>query len=329
MLVSLCSCVWQKDDTLSLTAMNTVMQITVFNNSRAENERVLDIMSRRIAEIDSLLDANNEESDVYRINNGKEHSSIQVSPDTAEIIRRSVLACEATEGCFDITVMPVVKEWGFHNGTYGVPDKESLEQALSRVKPDGIVADITGNSVEKSQGVEITLGGIAKGYLGDELLRIADEEGVTALVSLGGNIVLCGNKADGSLWSVGIRSPEDAERLACSFESEGNRSVVTSGGYERFFEYEGKVYHHIIDPQSGYPAESDLLSVTVVGDDGALCDAYSTALFVMGKEKAVTFAKESNDFGFVFITTDNEILYSENISGISIESGDFTLRAIQ
>ncbi len=330
MLVSLCSCAFPKvGDTLNLTAMNTVMQITVFNNSRAENERVLGLLSDRIERIDALMDANNEESDVYRINNGEAETEIQVAPETAEIVAKSVFAFYSTENNFNITVMPVVKEWGFHDGTYGVPDKKQLDEALARVKINGISADADLSQVKKSEGVEITLGGIAKGYLGDELLEITKAEGVVALLSLGGNIVLCGDKEDGTLWSVGVKNPSNTEKLACTFKSKGNKSVITSGGYERYFEYAGKTYHHIINPKTGYPAESDLLSVTVIGEDGALCDAYSTGLYVMGKEKAVAFAKENNDFDFIFITTDNEILYTGGIVDIECESGSFTFRAIQ
>ncbi len=324
-----CSCGDYVDDTLTLTAMNTVMQITVFNNSRAENERVLGMLSDRVMEIDSLMDANKNDSDVYRINNGEAETRIQVSPETAEVVAKSLSAFQSTKYNFNITVMPVVKEWGFHDGTYGVPDETKLNEALSRVKSNGITVSTADNWVKKSEGVEITLGGIAKGYLGDELLEITKAEGVTALISLGGNIVLCGDKSDGSLWSVGVKNPRDTESLACTFKSAGNKSVVTSGGYERCFEYEDKTYHHIIDPKTGHPAESDILSVTVIGEDGALCDAYSTALYVMGKEKAVAFAKKSNDYDYIIVTTDNEILYTSGIVDIECESGDFTLQAIQ
>ncbi len=327
-LVICCSCDATGDDTLSLTAMNTVMQITVFNNSKAENERVKGLLSERIVEIDRLMDVNNPESDVYIINNGKAGSDISVSPETADIIAKSLEATQLTDNSFNIAVMPVVKLWGFHDGTYGVPSKENINKALAYVKPNGITVN-TDNSVKKSMGVEITLGGIAKGYLGDELLEITKAEGVTALLSLGGNIVLCGDKADGSLWSVGVKNPYADQGLACSFKSKGNKSVVTSGGYERYFEYGGKTYHHIIDPKTGYPAESNLLSVTVIGECGALCDAYSTGLYVMGKEKAVAFAKENNSFDFVFITTDNEILYTKGVAEIELSDNAFTLTAIQ
>ena len=145
------------------------------------------------------------------------------------------------------------------------------------------------------------------------ILEIAKENGICGIVSLGGNIVLCGENEEKGFWSVGVKDPDNSSEIVCSFECGGNLSVVTSGAYERYFEIEGKAYHHIIDPETGKPAESDLKSVTVIGENGALCDAYSTSLFVMGKNKAVEFIKENNDFEYVLITADNEIICSDGV----------------
>jgi thiamine biosynthesis lipoprotein len=206
---------------------------------------------------------------------------------------------------------------------------QAIKAALPFVDYKNISVSVTENTVTKNENTQISLGGIAKGYLGDELLEIAEEYGASALVSLGGNIVLCGSKSGNEKWSVGVRNPVDDENLACSFKCDGNKSVVTSGAYERYFEYGGKRYHHIIDPKTGRPAESELLSVTVIGENGTFCDAYSTALFVMGKEKSVAFAKEHNEFDFILITNDNEILITDGVGDIKTESSDFTVKSIQ
>jgi thiamine biosynthesis lipoprotein len=229
---------------------------------------------------------------------------------------------------FDVKLMPVISLWGFDSGKYGVPKSEDIEDALNIISNSGYTVT-DDNTVIKSGDTQLMLGGIAKGYLGDVLMNVAREKNVTALVNLGGNIVLCGNKPDGSLWSVGIKNPLDSEELACSFESKGNRSVVTSGAYERYFEYGGKSYHHIIDPATGYPADSDLLSVTVIGEEGTVCDCLSTALFVAGKEEAIEFTKEFDSFQFVLITEDNEILYTDGIQNMELSSDDFTLKEIK
>ncbi len=319
-----------KEATGTITAMNTVMQITVFNTSKGTNEDVLEKMKERIYELSDLFDANLQGSDVYRINNsdGDESKRISVSDDTINVLEAAIGAYHSTDNLFDIKLMPVISLWGFDNGKYGVPKNSELEKAVALVDKSRIYVYETENAVSKTKGTKLSLGGIAKGYLGDELLKIADEYGATALLSLGGNVVLCGDKSENELWSVGIKNPTATDDVALSFKCKGNNSVVTSGGYERFFEYNGKTYHHIIDPETGRPADSDLLSVTVVGENGTLCDAYSTALFVMGKEKAVEFAKENNDFEFVFITDNKEIFLTDGVSEPKNQS-DYKIKSIE
>ncbi len=310
-----------KDYTVNLTAMNTVMKITVYSASEGEIEDVANLMTERISEIESLFDANLTGSDINLLNMPVTEQT--VSDETAEILNISKSASETTDGAFDITVMPVLKLWGFNDGRYGVAADDDIKAFLPFVNYKDV--SVNGNTVTKSVNTQVSLGGIAKGYLGDELLKIAKSHGAVALLSLGGNIVLCGNKANSEKWKVGIQNPEDTESLACSFECDGGKSVVTSGAYERYFEYGGKEYHHIIDPKTGYPAESDLTSVTVIGENGALCDAYSTALFVMGKEKSVEFAKEHNEFEFVFISKDGKMFATDGVENIKTENNGFTI----
>ena len=307
-LTGLCSCAAPQEQTTNLTAMNTLMQIRVFS-SLCDGTEAVTLLENEIRRLENLFDANASESDVYRINSCEKEC--EISRDTAEIIKISKAAFEKTDGAFDITVMPVLRLWGFDNGNYGVPKKKNLKSALALVGSDRIALD--GTTLKKEKGTQISLGGVAKGYLGDRLLEIAKENGICGIVSLGGNIVLCGENEEKGFWSVGVKDPDNNSEIVCSFECGGNLSVVTSGAYERYFEFEGKAYHHIIDPETGKPAESDLKSVTVIGKNGALCDAYSTSLFVMGKNKAVEFIKENNDFEYVLITADNEIICSDGV----------------
>lgn len=318
----MCSCGSKKEATKEFTAMNTLMSIRVFSSSEGSEEEALQLFVDKIKELEALFDANNESGDVALVNEGE--TEILVSEDTAKIIEKSLLANKLTDGAFDITIMPVLKLWGFDNGKYAVPEKENIKTALSLVGEDAI--SLKGNVVTKKKNVEISLGGIAKGYVGDELLKIAKENGASAVLSLGGNIVLCGENEEKGEWTVGVKNPLEANELVCTFEHKGNVSVVTSGGYERSFEKDGKAYHHIIDTKTGEPAETDLLSVTVIGEDGALCDAFSTALFVMGKEKAVKFAKEHNDFEYIFITENKEIIATEGVSSLKLADESFEIR---
>ena len=328
-IAGLCACRSNEYDTLELTAMNTVMQITVFNNSETDSSEVLKEMEECIRHMDSLMNVNDKNSDISKINLASAGDIVEVDTDTARILQMALEAYEYTDGLFDIKLQPVITLWGFDNGKYGVPEADSINDALSIVAGSGYTVDLTNNTVTLTGDTRVVLGGIAKGYLGDKLLQMANEKGVSALLNLGGNIVLCGEKPDGSSWNVGIKNPLDTAGLACSFDSKGNRSVVTSGGYERYFEYGGNTYHHIIDPATGYPADSDLLSVSVIGSEGVVCDCLSTALFVAGKEKAIEFVKEFDSYEFILITEDNEILYTSGIENMKLSDDSFTLKEIQ
>ena len=320
-LLTMCSCNSNGELRTEFTAMNTLMSIRVFSCSNGERDSVIRAFEDKINELDDLFDANNENSDVSKINGKNE--AIKVSEATAEIIEKSIVANKLTDGAFDITIMPVLKLWGFDNGKYGVPEKAKIKTALAFVGKDKL--SVNGNTLTKEENTQISLGGIAKGYVGDELLKIAEKYGASAVISLGGNIILCGENEEKGEWTVGVKNPLETDSLVCTFKHKGNVSVVTSGGYERSFQKDGKTYHHIIDTKTGEPAKSDLLSVTVIGEDGALCDAFSTALFSMGKEKAVKFAKEHNDFVYIFITENKEIITTDGVKGCEILSEEFKL----
>ena len=163
----------------------------------------------------------------------------------------------------------------------------------------------------------IDFGGIAKGYTGQKLAELFQEYGVSsALVSLGGNIQAIGTKPDGNSWKVGIRDPKGGQQDYIGVLSVENQAVVTSGGYERYFEENGETYIHIINPRTGYPADGDLLSVTIVSKDGTLADGMSTALYIMGYEKACQFWRQHREeFNVILVTDDGKIHISENLKG--------------
>ena len=184
-------------------------------------------------------------------------------------------------------------------------------------------------------GVKIDLGGIAKGYTSSRVMEIFREHGVKGLVNLGGNVQACGGKPDGSDWKVAIRKPESAEEKEIRWVDETtpegkalgrvdfpgivqihDRVVVTSGGYERFFEKDGSVYHHILDPATGYPSDSDLVSATVISEDGTLADGLSTSLFVMGSEKAASLWRDHADlFDMILIDRQGRLYVSGGLEG--------------
>lgn len=196
--------------------------------------------------------------------------------------------------------------------TNDVTLKELLKLAdVSKIDYDNKSREIS----FEDAGMEIDLGGIAKGYTSSRIMDIFKEYDVdSGLVNLGGNVQTYRTKTDGSKWRVAVQSPED-ESQYIGVVDVSDKAVITSGGYERYFEQDGKIYHHIIDPATGYPAESGLKSVTIVSDDGTLADGLSTSLFIMGKDKACEFWKaHSDEFDFVLLTDDDSMYISEGIA---------------
>ena len=236
------------------------------------------------------------------------------------------MSIKKSGGAFDITIYPIVKLWGFTTGKYEVPNKEEILKNLEYVDSSNIKLDEKEGTVTVPENIEIDLGGIAKGYAGKKAAEKIRSMGIeSALLNLGGNIQTIGSKPDGSAWGVSICNPEDSSKQLCRIEVV-DKAVVTSGGYQRYFEENGKSYHHIIDPKSGYPAENGLLSVTIVDEDGMLCDALSTTLFVLGKDKALEYC-EKYGIEAILMTDDKKIYVTdglkESFSIIDQTSGDF------
>ena len=224
------------------------------------------------------------------------------------------LLCALTDGALDLSIYPVLRAWGFTTGAYRVPTKGELDELLTHVDYRGVAVDGDGR-VTLSAGMEIDLGSVTKGYTGDRICALLRERGVeSALLDLGGNVQALGGKPDGSAWRVGVRDPEGDGLLGAV--SVRDEAVVTSGGYERCFtDEDGNLWWHILDPADGYPAKNGLLSATVVGSEGVYCDALSTALFVLGEERAVEFWRERRDFEMVLVTEDGRLLLTPALSG--------------
>ena len=287
-----------------LFAMDTYMEFTAYGRGGQQ------AAAKEVQRLDALLSAQNEESQVYALN---QRGSLEVSDDLAEIIQRGKEIFQETDGLFDDTIYPLMELWGFPTGEYHVPSGEEIENLLPDV--DGGTVEISGNTVTLGEGQQIDLGGIAKGYTGEKLTEIFQGYGVSsAMVSLGGNIQAIGTKPDGSSWRVGIRDPKGSQQDYAGVLQVQNEAVVTSGGYERYFEEDGRTYIHIIDPRTGYPVENDLLSVTIVSPDGTLADGLSTALYIMGYDKAVQFWEQHQDeFDVILITADEQIHVSKKL----------------
>ena len=281
-------------------AMDTVMNVRIYAGG---NEALLDAAGDRVRELEALLSVTDESSEIYALNRD---GFAALSGDTAGLLTNALDMCERTGGALDVTIYPVLRAWGFTTGEYTVPDSKTIEKLLARVDYARVALDEAAGTAALPGGAEVDLGSVAKGYTGDVLAALLKENGVTsALLDLGGNIQAVGAKPDGSPWRIGVRSPEGDGNIGVV--TVADRAVVTSGGYERYFEQDGVRYWHILDPATGAPARSGLASVTVIGDSGLLCDALSTALFVMGLDRALEHWREYRDFEAVFVCGDGSV----------------------
>jgi thiamine biosynthesis lipoprotein len=301
----------QRSCSKQLFAMDTYMEFTAYGR---KCEEAVDAAIEEIKTLDALLSTGSDSSEISRLNAA---GSLQVSGETAVLLEKAQEIYQDTDGIFDCTIYPVMKLWGFPTQEYHVATEEELKEILPLV--DGSKVEITGNEtgayVTLAEGQETDLGGIAKGYAAARVMEIFEDYDVASgIVSLGGNIQVLNTKPDGSKWNIGIRNPEGSASDSIASVSVENKALVTSGGYERYFEENGETYIHIIDPRTGYPAEGDLCSVTIVSGDGTLADALSTSLYIMGLEKASEYWRQhKTEFDAVLITTTGEIYITEGI----------------
>lgn len=287
-------------------AMDTYISLSAAGDGA---KTALGLCRKEIEALDSGLSVTDPNSEIYRINQGSEDGFV-LSSEAKEIIRAALELSERTKGALDITVYPVTREWGFTTGEYKVPSEEVIRRLLENTGSDKI--SLADNTLTLPKGFQIDLGSVAKGYAGDRAVKILKDHDITsALVNLGGNIGIVGTRPDGSPWRIGIKNPF-GEGFACVIEAE-DKHIVTSGNYQRYFEEDGRRYCHIIDPKTGYPADNGLASVTVIGESGLICDGLSTALFVMGKDKAVEFWREQGGFEMIIITEEKRVMATDGI----------------
>ena len=285
-------------------AMDTMMDFTIYGESG-----LIDQSESLIASLESLVSVTDTGSELYAIN---QTGSGTLTGKASSLMEQALEICRRTDGALDLSIYPIVRAWGFTTGSYQVPDEAEIQALLPLVDYRKIQYDAATGTVTLPEGMEIDLGSVAKGYAGQLAAQMLREHGVqSALLNLGGNVQTVGAKPDGSPWQIGIKDPQGEDAMMVL--SVEDQAVVTSGGYERYFEQDGQTYWHIMDPSTGHPADSGLISVTIVGDEGVVCDGLSTALFVMGLEKAADLWAQSGDFGAVFATASGEVYITEGL----------------
>ena len=292
-------------------AMDTYMTVTAYG--AGADQAVTDAIEE-INRLDALLSTGQIHSEVAELN--EQGGSKSLSTDTAYLFSRALDLYQDTDGVFDIAIYPIMKAWGFAGDTYQVPSETELQELLQHIDADQISFSEEERQVSfLEEGMAVDFGGIAKGYISARIMDIFREAGLhSGVVNLGGNVQVYGTKPDGSFWKVGIQVPWDSDGYL-GIVSVADQAVITSGGYERFFEQDGVIYHHIIDPTTGYPADSGLVSATVISTDGTLADGLSTTLFIMGEEKAEAYWRKHPEwFDMMLLTEDGTLYVTEGIA---------------
>ena len=295
--------------TRTVFAMDTSMSIKCYGGG----ESALDAAEARIRSLEETLSVNVESSDVSRLNSSS-GQPVAVSADTIAILRKAVETGEKTGGALDVTAYPLVREWGFTTGDHKIPAQEDITELLEKV--DFRRISLEGSTASLGSGQSLDLGALAKGYTGDEVVKALRENGAeSGIISLGGNVQSFGEKPGASEWTVAVRDPFAPENDMCILTT-GEKAVVTSGNYERYFKGDdGRKYWHIIDPADGFPADNGVVSATIIGDSGLDCDALSTAMFVAGTEKAAEIWRSDPYFDMILVTDEGKIYYTDGISG--------------
>ncbi|NLF46873.1 MAG: FAD:protein FMN transferase [Clostridiales bacterium] len=295
--------------------LDTTCTITLYDINKDEGEKLIKKSFDICKKYEGLMSKTIKGSDIDRINRA-EGKAVSASPETIKVIKEGMRMGKLSRGEFDITIGRVTELWDFNSDEAKVPDDEEIKEALETVDYRNI--KIEGNNVTlKDPEAKLDLGGIAKGYIADRITKMLVKNGAEkAIINLGGNVVAIGEKEENTPWNIGVERPYSDRSEVIGVVEAVDDSVVTSGIYERFFEKNGKKYHHILDPETGYPAESDLEAVTVTGPLGHSmeCDALSTVCILMGEKKAKKIIESMDGMEGLFINKENKATPTKGLS---------------
>ncbi len=299
-------------------ALGTIISQEIYGKN---GQQVSEEAMAKLKYLEDLMTINAPGGDSNKLNENAGKGYVEISPETISVLKSARKISDLSEGAaFDITVAPVVKAWGIGTDNPQVPSEETLAELVPLINYRDVQIDEANNKASLAKpGQMIDLGGIAKGYAGDILREIYRENGIkSGLINLGGNIIALGSKPDGSNWSIGIQNPRSETGEIVGIIHVSDTAVVTSGDYQRYFEKDGKRYCHIIDPYTGYPAESGLMSVTIITSSSTDADGLAKA-FVLGLDKGRELVEKYNRlYGqaeAVFITTDKKIYVTPGLQG--------------
>ena len=298
-------------------ALDTIIDLKVYHYSNDKiDETTIDDAFKLISSLENILSVHKEDSDVYNLKQVAGIKPITVDEKTYELLEQSIKYSKLSNGLFDITSGPLIDIWAI-DPPYGyVPKSAELEKILPLIDYNMIEFQNDNKVMLRNEKMIVNLGAIAKGYIADEVKQLLIDYGVKhALINLGGNVLLVGNKIDGSDFRIGIQNPNDDRGAYLMSVSLSDVAVVSSGDYERFFEYEGKVYHHILNPKTGYPADTNIKQVSIVAPNSTQADGLSTSVLLVGLEDGIKLVESLKGVEAIFITKDKKIYITDGLKG--------------
>ena len=307
----------RNEESISNTYYNlgTINEVTLYDVNKKTGEKILEECGSILMDIDNKMSNTIKSSDVSKINKNAGKAYTKVSKDTYYVIKKSIEFSNISNDTFDISVGPLIDLWSIGTDNAKVPNKEEIENILPLVDYSKILLNDENLSVKLSEeNMKIDLGGIAKGYAADKIYDYLKSENIkSAIINLGGNILTLGSKNNDQPFSIGIQDPTMPRGNSIGNIKVSNKSVVTSGIYERYIEKDNKIYHHMLNPHTGYPFENNLNSVTIVSDESIICDALSTTTFGLGLDSGMKLIESLNNVDAIFITKDKKIYLSSNL----------------
>jgi thiamine biosynthesis lipoprotein len=311
-------------------ALGTFCTVNLFDKG---NSKLYSLVFDKIHYLEDIFSANQEGTDLDMVNKSAGLYPVRVRPELMDVLEKAIEYAEKSGGAFDPTVGPLVKLWGIGTDEGHIPEKEEIKKALELINYRDIEINREEETVFlKRAGMALDLGAIAKGYAADEAARLLAKEGVdSGIIDLGGNIFAMGEKKEsggkGAFWRVGVQDPRTDRGNYIGILNVKNKSVVTSGVYERFFEKDGHRYHHIFSIDSGFPVENNLLSVTITANDSIDADALSTAAFALGWEKGRELISGVKGAGGIFVFDDLSVRVTENLKeAFSLTAAEYRLK---
>lgn len=304
--------------------LGTTVTVSLYDH---QSEEILDKAFDRITTLEDALSINKTGTLLDKVNAEAGNSPVKVDADTFDVIQKGLAYSALTDGSFDITIGPIVKLWNIGFPDARVPSQDEIQSKLPLVDYKQVVLDDAAQTIYlKQPGMLIDLGGIGKGYAADEVAAVLRSEGVEhAIIDLGGNLYMLGDKPGNSSWTVGVQDPFNPRGSIIGRLNVINKSVVTSGIYERYLEQDSVKYHHILNPKTGYPYTNEIAGVTIVSDYSIDGDAISTSVFSKGIEEGMDFVESQEGVDAIFITTDYKVYTSSGLKdNFSLTSTAFT-----